>query len=85
MVQNGVTMTMPETTTKQDSEPAVDEELLAEAMRGAATSSRNEALNAALRQYVEAKRAQRRQALADVRRMSDEGLFDYDAINEVDE
>jgi Arc/MetJ family transcription regulator len=81
----GVTVTMPETTTRQDSEPEVDEELLAEAMRSAGTSSLNETLNTALRFYVEAKRAQRRQALENLQRMADEGVFDFSRLEELDQ
>ena len=75
---------MTDTTLKADAEPEIDEELLAEAMRGTGTTSRNETLNIALREYVMAKRAIRRQALENVRRMSDEGAFDWDALDEAD-
>ena len=75
---------MTETTMERRIEAEIDEELLAEAQRGLGTSSRNETINALLRQYVEEKRERRREALAELRRMSDEGLFDYDALDEVD-
>lgn len=75
---------MTETVTKPDAEPELDEELLAEAQRHLGGSFRNEALNAALRQFVDEQRARRRQALAELRRMSDEGLFDYTALEEAD-
>jgi Arc/MetJ family transcription regulator len=68
-----------------DTEPEIDEELLAEAMRGVGTRWRNRAINAALAEYVLAKRARRRQALENLRKMSDEGVFDYDALDEVDQ
>lgn len=67
-----------------DQETPVDEELLAEAGRGLGTTSRNAIINGALRDYVERKRDDRREALQDLRKMSDEGLFDYDALDEVD-
>ncbi len=75
---------MTETAIKKDSEPGIDEELLAEAARGLGTSSRNETLNAALRHYVEYKRARRREAMANMRRMADEGLLDFSALDEAD-
>jgi Arc/MetJ family transcription regulator len=65
-------------------EPEVDEELLAEAMRGLGTSSRNETLNAVLQQFVEAKRARRREALENLQRMADEGVFDFSRLDELD-
>ncbi|GAA1520510.1 hypothetical protein GCM10009827_040210 [Dactylosporangium maewongense] len=64
---------------------AIDEELLEEAQRHLGTSSRNEAINAALREFVDQQRARRRAALQDLRRLSDEGAFKYDALDEVDE
>ena len=75
---------MTETLTERRIEPEIDEELLAEAQRGLGTSSRNETINALLEQYVEEKRERRREGLAELRKMSDEGLFDYDALDEVD-
>jgi Arc/MetJ family transcription regulator len=78
-------MPKSEPTTDSEPEPEIDEELLAEAMRGAATCSRNEAVNAALRHYVEAKRARRREALAEVRRMADDGAFDFARLEELDQ
>ena len=75
---------MTETVIRADAEPEIDEELLAEAQRGLGTSSPNETVNAALREYVEAKREQRRRAREELRRMSEEGLFDYGALDEAD-
>jgi len=65
-------------------EPDLDEDILAEVMRGLDTSSRHEAINAALTALAEAKREVRRQAREELRRMSDEGAFDYAALDEVD-
>lgn len=76
---------MTKTAVKPDAEPEIDEELLAEAQRQLGLTSRNQALNAALRRLVEEERARRRQALERVQRMSDEGLFDYSALDEADQ
>lgn len=67
-----------------DNEPELDEELLAEAQRGLGTPSRNATLNAALHEYVERKRAERRALLQDLRKMSDDGLFNYEALDEAE-
>jgi Arc/MetJ family transcription regulator len=81
---------MTETVIKADAEtaagdePAIDEEPLDEAQRHLGTTSRNEAINAALRDFVDQQRARRRAALEDLQRMSDEGVFNYDALDEVD-
>ncbi|MDQ7907901.1 type II toxin-antitoxin system VapB family antitoxin [Phytohabitans sp. ZYX-F-186] len=75
---------MTDTSLEKDTEPELDEELLAEAMRGTGTMSRNETLNIVLREYVMAKRHVRRKALEEIRRMSAEGAFDWDAIEEAD-
>lgn len=66
-------------------EPAIDEELLEEAQRHLGASSRNEAINAALREYVDQQRARRRRALENLQRMADEGVFDDSRLSEVDE
>jgi Arc/MetJ family transcription regulator len=73
-----------ETVIRADAEPDIDEELLAEAQRQLGLSSRNETLNAGLRRVVEQERARRREALAELRRMSKEGLFNYGALEEAD-
>lgn len=72
-------------TTGAEGEPAIDEELLEEARRHLGTASRNATINAALREFVDQQRARRRAALQDLRRLSDEGAFNYDALDEVDE
>jgi Arc/MetJ family transcription regulator len=76
---------MTEVAIRQDSEPEIDGELLEEAQRQIGAASPNEAINAALRELVESRRARRREALAELRRMSDEGRFDYEALEAVDE
>ena len=63
---------------------AIDEELLEEAQRHLGTSSRNEAINAALREFVDQQRARRRRALENLQRMADEGVFDDSRLGEVD-
>jgi Arc/MetJ family transcription regulator len=82
---------MTETVIKADAEPiageepAIDEELLEEAQRHLGTTSRNEAINAALRDFVDQQRARRRRALENLQRMADEGVFDGSRPGEVDE
>jgi len=76
---------MTETAVKPDVEPDIDRELLEEAQAELGTTSRNATINGVLRAYVEAKRDVRRQALADLRRMSDEGAFDYSALEAADQ
>ncbi|MEV0128234.1 PIN domain-containing protein [Dactylosporangium sp. NPDC050688] len=41
-------------------------------------------INAALQEFVDQQRTRRRQALQDLRRLSDEGAFNYDALGLVD-
>ncbi|MET7418374.1 DUF2191 domain-containing protein [Dactylosporangium sp. NPDC005555] len=62
----------------------LDGELLAEAQRHLGGASEVEAMNAALLQYVESWRARRRHALERLQQMSDEGAFDYSALDEID-
>lgn len=75
---------MTEVAIRHDSEPEINEELLVEAQRQIGVTSRNETINVALGELVEEWRARRREALAEVRRMSAEGIFDYGAIDEAD-
>ncbi|MET7400685.1 type II toxin-antitoxin system VapB family antitoxin [Dactylosporangium sp. NPDC005572] len=75
----------PDETPAMQDEPPIDEELLAEAGRGLGVTSRNEILNGVLREYVERKRLQRREALERVQKLADEGAFDFDRIDEVDQ
>ena len=72
---------MTETAIKKDTdEPEIDGELLKEAQRHTGAAWPNETINVALRELVEERRRRRREALADLRRMSKEGLFDYGAL-----
>ena len=77
---------MTETPTRQDTdaEPEIDRELLAEARRHLNDAHPNEAINVALRDFVEAWRERRREALENLRRMSREGAFDYSVLDEDD-
>lgn len=75
---------MTETVVGNDAEPAIDEELLAEAQRHLGGQSRNAAVNAALRMFVEHWRTRRGSALDRLQAMADEGLVDFGAIDEVD-
>jgi Arc/MetJ family transcription regulator len=63
----------------------VDEELLAEATVALGTSTKKDTVNEALRQAVETSRERRRRGLATLRRIADEGGFDFDKIAELDE
>ena len=65
--------------------PAIDEELLQEAQRDLGmAASRNEAINAALRGFVDQQRARRRAALQDLRRMSAGGVFSHAVLDDID-
>ena len=64
--------------------PEIDEELLDEAQRQIGAASPNEAINAALRELVEDRRARRGRAYDNLQRMADEGGLDFDAVDEAD-
>jgi Arc/MetJ family transcription regulator len=76
---------MTDTAVKAVAEPDLDEDLLTEAQRQIAGSSRNATLNEALRRLVEEERAKRQAALERLQRMHDEGLFDYSRLDAADE
>jgi Arc/MetJ family transcription regulator len=63
----------------------VDEDLLAEATTALGTSTKKDTVNEALRQAVEASRERRRRGLAALRRIADEGGFDFDHLAELDQ
>ena len=65
--------------------PPINEELLREVMEGDGIPHRNVAINAALEEYATRIRERRREALEKLRRMSDEGVFDYQALDELDQ
>ena len=76
---------MTDTVIKPDSEPEVDEDLLVEAQRQIAASSRNAAINEALRRLVEDERAKRRAARERLQQMDDQGLLDYSQLDAAEE
>jgi Arc/MetJ family transcription regulator len=63
----------------------VDEDLLTEATSVLGTATKKDTVNEALRQAVEASRERRRRALASLRRIADEGGFDFDRLPELDQ
>jgi Arc/MetJ family transcription regulator len=63
----------------------VDENLLAEASTALGTSTKKDTVNEALRQAVAVSRERRRQALESLRRIADEGGFDFDRLPELDQ
>jgi Arc/MetJ family transcription regulator len=63
----------------------VDEELLAEATTALGTSTKKDTVNEALRQAVETSRERRRRGLVELRRIADEGGFDFDRLAELDQ
>ncbi len=63
----------------------VDDELLGEATAALGTSTTNETVNEALRLAVATVRERRRQGLASLRRIAEEGGFDVDRIPELDQ
>jgi Arc/MetJ family transcription regulator len=67
-----------------EGEPAIDEELLEEARRHLGMATRNEAINAALHELVMQQRTRRRAGLDALRRMADEGVFNFAALGDVD-
>lgn len=76
---------MIDTQIKPGSEPDVDEGLLVEAQRQIAASSRNAAINEALRRLVEEERAKRRAARERLQQMDEEGLLDYSQLDAAEE
>lgn len=63
----------------------VDEELLAEATTALGMSTKKDTVNEALRQAVETSRERRRRGLVELRRIADEGGFDFDRLAELDQ
>jgi Arc/MetJ family transcription regulator len=63
----------------------VDDDLLAEATTALGTSTKKDTVNEALRRVVEDTRSRRRQGLAALRRIADEGGFDFDRLGELDQ
>jgi len=63
----------------------IDEDLLAEATVALGTATKKDTVTEALRRTVEESRERRRHALEELRRMTDEGAFDFDRLAELDE
>lgn len=63
----------------------VDEDLLKEASTALGTTTKKDTVNEALRQAVETTRERRRHALEALRRIADEGGFDFDGLAELDQ
>ncbi|HTJ34000.1 MAG TPA: hypothetical protein VL738_12285 [Dactylosporangium sp.] len=70
----------PRTDQTESDQPPIDQELLDEAQRQLNGVTPNEAINAALELLCQTKRAQRRQAMEELQRMSAEGMFDYSKL-----
>ena len=63
----------------------IDEELLIEATTALGTATKKDTVNEALRQAVETSRQRRRRGLEALRRIADEGGFDFDRLAELDQ
>lgn len=63
----------------------IDEDLLAEATIALGTSTKKDTVTKALRHAVEGSRTRREQALADLQQVADEGGFDFDRLDELDQ
>ena len=75
---------MTQTVTRRQSEPEIDPVLLNEARQHLGEVSPNEAINAALLEFVEHWRERRGRAYDNLQRMAEEGGLDFDAIEEAD-
>jgi Arc/MetJ family transcription regulator len=62
----------------------IDEELLAEATTALGTTTKKDTVNEALRQAVDNSRERRRQGLNNLRKIADEGGFNFDLLDELD-
>jgi hypothetical protein len=63
----------------------LDESLLEEVGTAMGTATTKDTVVAALKFTAEATRARRQQALAELRRIADEGGFDFDRLDELDQ
>ena len=63
----------------------IDEDLLAEASVALGASTEQDTVTHALRVVVEEARQRRRQALARLRQVTDEGVFDFDRLASMDD
>ena len=62
----------------------VDDDLLDEATAALGTSTKKDTVNEALRLAVDTIRERRRQGLASLRRIAEEGGFDFERLPELD-
>lgn len=62
----------------------LDEDLLHEAGVALGTTTKKDTVSRALRSAIDASRERRRQALAGLQRIADEGGFDFDLYDELD-
>lgn len=63
----------------------VDDDLLAEATTALGTATKKDTVNQALRLAVEETRSRREKALADLQKIADDGGFDFDRLDELDQ
>ena len=63
----------------------VDEDLLQEAASALGTATKKDTVNSALRLAVEESRARRERALANLQHIADQGGFDFDKLDELDQ
>jgi len=63
----------------------VDEDLLEEATTALGTVTKKDTVNGALRFAVEETRARRERALAALQQIADDGGFDFDKLDELDQ
>jgi Arc/MetJ family transcription regulator len=63
----------------------LDEDLLAEATTALGTATKKDTVNEALRKVVEDSRARRARALRNLQRIADEGGFNFDLLDELDQ
>jgi Arc/MetJ family transcription regulator len=63
----------------------VDEDLLEEATTALGTATKKDTVNSALRFAVEETRLRRERALAALQQIADDGGFDFDKLDELDQ
>lgn len=62
----------------------IDDDLLAEAAIAFGTSTKKDTVAQALQHAVDEARAKRAEALRQLQQMADEGVFDFDKLDELD-
>ena len=63
----------------------IDDDLLEEAAVALRTTTKKDTVNAALRRIVETSKEERLEAYDRLQRAADEGAFDYDKLEELDQ